>query len=62
MAVNNCTIEKIAANLYVAEVTVWRTFQRTGDVCASLATPREHRLSEHDEIVLIELVCENSLT
>ena len=34
---------KVPANLYVAEATVWRIvdrFQRTGDVCASLATPR----------------------
>ena len=48
--------------MHVAEATVWRIvdrFQRTGDVCASLATLREHRLSEHDEFVLIELVCEN---
>ena len=60
--VNNCTIKEVATNLYVAEATVWRIvdrFQRTGDVCASLATPREHHLSEHDEFVLIKLVCEN---
>ena len=60
--VNNCTIKEVATSLYVAEATVWRIvdrFQRTGDVSASLATPREHRLHEHDEYVLIELVCEN---
>ena len=60
--INNYTIKKVAANLYVAEATVWRIvdrFQRTGDVCASLATPREHCLSEHDEFLLIELISEN---
>ena len=59
--VNNYTIKKVAANLYIAEATVWRIvdrFQQIGDICASLATPREHRLSEHDEFVLIEWVCE----
>ena len=48
--------------MYVAEATVRKIvdrFQRTGDVSANLATPREHRLHEHDEFVLIELVCEN---
>ena len=60
--VNNYTIKKVATNLYVAEATVWRIvdrFQRTGDVSASLATPREHCLSDHDEFLLIELVSEN---
>ena len=60
--VNNCTIKEVAASLYVAEAPVWRIvdrFQRTGDVSANLATPREHRLHDHDEFVLIELVCEN---
>ena len=60
--VNNCTIKEVAASLYVAEATVWRIvdrFQYTGDVSANLATPREHRLHDHDEFVLIELVCEN---
>ena len=28
------------------------------NVSASLATTREHRLHEHDEYVLIELVCD----
>ena len=31
-------------------------FERTGSVAA---TPRQHRLHEHDELILIELVCEN---
>ena len=53
---------QVGANLYVAEATVWRIvdrFQRTGDVCASLSTPRERHLTEHDEFLLIEFVCEN---
>ncbi len=60
--VNNCTIKEIGRNLYVAESTVCRIldrFERTGSVTANQATSRAHRLHEHDELVLIELVCDN---
>ena len=47
--------------LCVSPSTVCRIldrFERTGDVSASQATPKMHRLHEHDELVLIELVCD----
>ena len=50
--------------LCVAKSTVWRIvdrFEWTGRVAPNQATPRTHRLHEHDELVLIELVCENPL-
>ncbi len=60
--VNNRTINVIARYLYVAESTVCRIldrFERTGSVAPNQPTPRPHRLHEHDELTLIELVCDN---
>ena len=51
--------------LCVSISTVWRIldrFERTGDVSASQATSRMHRLHEHDELILIELICEKPST
>ena len=59
--INGYTIKEIARNLYVAESTVWRVvdrFERTGSVTPNRATSRAYRLHEHDELLLIELVCE----
>lgn len=59
--INGYTIKEIASNLYVAESTVWRVvdrFERTGSVTPNRATSRAHRLHEHDELLLIELVCD----
>ena len=56
------TIKETAKSLHVSESTVWRIvdrFERTGSVASNQTTPRAHRLHEHDELVLIELVCEN---
>ena len=62
---NKCGIKEIAAMLCVSISTVWRIldrFQHTGDVSASKATSRIHRLHVHDELVLIELVCDKPST
>ena len=59
---NGRTIKETAKCLCMAESTVWRIvdrFERTGMVAPNQATPRAHRLHEHDELVLVELVCEN---
>lgn len=60
--VNRQTIKEVAKNLYVAESTVYRIvdrFERTGSVASNQPMPRAHRLHEHDELILIELVSEN---
>ena len=59
--INSYTIKEIASNLYVAESTIWRVvdrFERTGTVTPNRATSRALRLHEHDELLLIELVCD----
>ena len=59
--INGYTIKEIARNLYVAESTVWRVvdrFECTGSVTPNRATSRAYRLHEHDELLLIELVCD----
>ena len=56
---NKCGIKEIAVMLCVSISRILDMFQRTGDVSASKATSRIHRLHVHDELVLIELVCDN---
>ena len=59
---NNSTIREISASLCVASSTVWRIldrFERTGCVVLNMATARAHTLDEHDELILIQIVCEN---
>ena len=54
----------MAKCLCVAKFTVWRIvdrFERTGRVAPNQATLRAHRLHEHNELVLVELVCENPI-
>ena len=58
----NKTIRDISADLCVASSTVWRIldrFGRTGCVTLNAATSLDHALHEHDELLLIEMVCEN---
>ena len=58
--INGYTIKEVARNLYVAESTVWRVvdrFEHTGSVTPNRATSRAYRIHEHDELLLIELVC-----
>lgn len=52
----------ISADLCVANSTVWRILDRfecTGCVTPNAATSRDHALHEHDEMLLIQMVCEN---
>ena len=58
----NKTIREISADLCVASSTVWRIldrFDRTGCVTPNAATARERALHEHDELLLVHMVCEN---
>lgn len=58
----NKTIRDISADLCVANSTIWRIldrFERTGRVTPNAATSRDHALHEHDEMLLIQMVCEN---
>ena len=55
----------ISQNLHVSRSTVVRIldrFERTGSVNPNRATPKAHCLHDHDEFVLIQLVCENPST
>ena len=59
---SNFTIREISANLNVASSTVWRVldqFERTGSVSPNAATARAHTLHQHDELLLIQIVCDN---
>ena len=56
---NGRIVKETAKCLCVAESTVWRIVDRFDRVASNQATPRAHRLHEHDELVLVELVCES---
>ena len=56
---NGRIVKETAKCLCVAESTVWRIVDRFGRVASNQATPRAHRFHEHDELVLVELVCES---
>jgi transposase len=58
----NKTIRDISTDLCIATSTVWRILDRfecTGCVTPNAATSRDHALHEHDELLLIEIVCEH---
>ena len=56
------TMEDIRHNLFISRSTVQRIltrFERTGMVDSSKVTRRAHTLHEHDELIILQLVCEN---
>jgi len=61
---NSHSVKKTVQNLSVADSVVWRIVDRFGQigcVAPNQAIPQVHRLSVHDELVLMELVCKNPL-
>ena len=52
----------VSADLCVANSTVWRIldrFELTGCVTPNAATSWDHALHQHDDMPLIQMVCEN---
>lgn len=58
---NSYSIRQISRRLYISTATVYRIldrFERTGTVSPNQATPKSTMLHEHDELLIVELVCE----
>ena len=61
--VNRCSIRDIFRSLCVSVSTIWRILDRykcTGNVHRNpKVTPKARSLHEHDELILIQLVCQD---